>query len=100
MAGMAHIIRLKRGAGSYVHEAPRNADHYWVTLEHANGNVLVTSETYTRKENARAVIYSLADLFSGVFRTSHSGAKLAVDDLLAGKVAPVEHVRFVDETGE
>lgn len=57
---------------------------YYVTIVHANGNVLFTSECYTRKHNAWKVIYALLSTFAT--RLQH---KVVVDK--SGKVAVKYH---------
>lgn len=91
MAGMDKI-RIKKAPNA------GGGDNYWFTIERSNGEIVAVSEMYTRKASAKSGIRSVAFIFAALFRTSHSGAALAVDDLFTlGKSGDVA---FVDETGE
>lgn len=77
---------------------PEAGNYYWFTIAAKNGEVIATSELYTRKGSALKGFRAVAAVMSALFRTSHSGAALAVDDLFTtGKSGAVA---FVDETGE
>ncbi len=90
-------ITLKKSEPQ-VDDPPSATTHYWFTITAANGEIVHTSEMHTRKVGCERGVRALATIFSALFRTSHSGAQLAVDDLFAqGRSGSVE---LVDATGE